>query len=1345
MTINVTSTSDLTSTPDCTTTDASCSLRQAIESASDGDTIVLPAGTYTLSLPYGQTAPLDGALKISTSVTIEGPTTGPAAVITADYLGGFNDRLIDITAGSPTFDDLSIENGSVPSSTTGGAAILDQSSGTTTLDNVVISHDGTNLIGGAVYAEDGALDIKDSAFADDNGYYGGGLYVGGATVTATNDTFSDDTTNAGGSGGAIYIAGGTVNLTNSTVVGSGFASNRGGGITNHIGTASLLSDTLAGNVRGSLETDDGTTTVQDTIIGDGFSDGDGNCVAPGLTDNSDDMTAAAITHDLGDNVDQDGSCGENGDGDRTGDPNLAPLADNGGPTETEALLQGSVAFNLPAASSCPATDQRGVTRPSGGCQPGAFQAQFVGAPTTATTDAATDVTATDATLNATINLDTEAGAYFFNWGTASDDLVNTTPLTAAGVLGSDTAVTEDFPDLSPDTTYYVQAVAENATGESTGTVESFTTPGGSTATGPTVSDPTATAITQTTATLGATIDPGGADTHYQINYGTSSSYTLHTARTDIGLGTSDQTVTRPITNLQPGTTYHYSVSASNSVSSAASADATFRTLPLPGNSSVTGQVIALAPFLPGVSVGAPIPKAKVTVTALVEVGHARITRTTATDRDGFYGFTNLPACSPANGDTCTVSLAGPNRTTEDRLSLTLSGRRPTVTEADLTYGRLPDRFELTGNVLGPQPPTSTGAPASAGDPATGREGIDHPGVLPGSGRLPTPATDLTVTLTGKTPAYDAIKTCKSAGWTVTSNRGAATKSACKSTLGAYQLDLVALGKGSGGTVAAAGPVPAVVTLLEADAAGKLIPVDRASIDLPANTKANNADPPVTTVPDLHTIEPPPAKSPGRSLTGQVTDLEPFLPGVAAGVGKPASGLVVKLTVPRGKDSLQGTTRTTKTNSNGFYAFEDLPACGPKDGCKVAVVNGKTVGDQQPVTLGTLNPDVTVQDLELGRLSRRFYVTGNVFTAATLPSIGLDATPATDLTISVDPGGAIKTVFDALKACGKGGWDLGGGNRCRSTIGSYDLGGVQFSTPGSKTSPHHAFITLLEGTSSGNLIPVDRAELNLPAGPGDAVIPAPDLHVVEPVPRGTPGRTLSGQVTVLRPFLPTAKTPSQATEVGATVQLRVVAGKTNVTKTARTDRAGFYSFEQLPVCSPGAGDACAVTVTGPKGQIEDRQTAGLAPLSPSAALSDLEFGRGPNQLLVSGTVLAPGVTGGTIPQTDLTISVAQRGQLVPIYDAAKQCAKGGWAGGIGKLACASTVGGYLLGMIDPLQPGQKAPAAQPAVITLLERFQNRYIPIDSADITLPARNGALPPTVNAPDLRACELTSAGTCG
>jgi hypothetical protein len=235
------------------------------------------------------------------------------------------------------------------------------------------------------------------------------------------------------------------------------------------------------------------------------------------------------------------------------------------------------------------------------------------------------------------------------------------------------------------------------------------------------------------------------------------------------------------------------------------------------------------------------------------------------------------------------------------------------------------------------------------------------------------------------------------------------------------------------------------------------------------------------------------------------------------------------------------------------------------------------------------------------------------------------------------------------------------------------------------------------------------------------------------------------MTLLRPFLPAVQTAKQTPESNATVQLRLAAGDSVVNKTARTDRAGFYSFTQLPACAPGNGNTCTVTATAPNRQNEDRQTATVPELTPGAALADLEYGLNADQLLVSGTVLAPGVTGGTIPQTDLTISVVQHGELVQIYDAGKQCAKGGWAGGIGKLACPSTVGAYLLGMVEPVPPGQKPPAAQPAVITLLERFQSRYIPIDSADITLPARNGGIPPTVDAPDLRACELTSAGVCG
>jgi hypothetical protein len=59
------------------------------------------------------------------------------------------------------------------------------------------------------------------------------------------------------------------------------------------------------------------------------------------------------------------------------DPRLGPLADNGGPTETLALLPGSPAIDA-VPSGFPPTDQRGVTRPQGlEADMGAFEVQAV--------------------------------------------------------------------------------------------------------------------------------------------------------------------------------------------------------------------------------------------------------------------------------------------------------------------------------------------------------------------------------------------------------------------------------------------------------------------------------------------------------------------------------------------------------------------------------------------------------------------------------------------------------------------------------------------------------------------------------------------------------------------------------------------------------------------------------------------------------------------------------------------------------------------------------------------------------------------------------------------------------
>jgi hypothetical protein len=58
------------------------------------------------------------------------------------------------------------------------------------------------------------------------------------------------------------------------------------------------------------------------------------------------------------------------------DSRLGPLADNGGPTRTHALLLGSPAIDAASTPICPTTDQRGVLRPQGpACDIGSYERQ----------------------------------------------------------------------------------------------------------------------------------------------------------------------------------------------------------------------------------------------------------------------------------------------------------------------------------------------------------------------------------------------------------------------------------------------------------------------------------------------------------------------------------------------------------------------------------------------------------------------------------------------------------------------------------------------------------------------------------------------------------------------------------------------------------------------------------------------------------------------------------------------------------------------------------------------------------------------------------------------------------
>ena len=125
----------------------------------------------------------------------------------------------------------------------------------------------------------------------------------------------------------------------------------------------------------------------------------------------------AITNDEGNNFDQDGHCGFDGNGDiASADPHLASIADNGGPTRTQALLAGSQAIGNGNPSHCLANDQRDIPR-DGLCDIGAFQTHPTSVPATPSTGDAGPITDSSADLHGTINLSGDAGGFHFLYGT----------------------------------------------------------------------------------------------------------------------------------------------------------------------------------------------------------------------------------------------------------------------------------------------------------------------------------------------------------------------------------------------------------------------------------------------------------------------------------------------------------------------------------------------------------------------------------------------------------------------------------------------------------------------------------------------------------------------------------------------------------------------------------------------------------------------------------------------------------------------------------------------------------------------------------------------------------------
>ena len=133
----------------------------------------------------------------------------------------------------------------------------------------------------------------------------------------------------------------------------------------------------------------------------------------------DSTSGVAITTDNGNNLDPGASCSFDGNGDiAEADPHLASIADNGGPTRTQALLAESQAMRS-GNSDYARRPTSAVSPVPSACDIGAFEAHPIDPPSTPTTGEAKNITDSSADLTGTINLSGEAGGFHFLWGNGS--------------------------------------------------------------------------------------------------------------------------------------------------------------------------------------------------------------------------------------------------------------------------------------------------------------------------------------------------------------------------------------------------------------------------------------------------------------------------------------------------------------------------------------------------------------------------------------------------------------------------------------------------------------------------------------------------------------------------------------------------------------------------------------------------------------------------------------------------------------------------------------------------------------------------------------------------------------
>ena len=345
-------------------------ISNAISLTLPGDTIFVAPAVYheSIFVPYNLKIIGSGA---KTTIIDAGGLQAQAAVVGSEprvpsTLSGMTFRNADVQANGGggiynCFSTLTVIDSIITGNRVrGGKGIFPYGGGiyncgnaTLTLINTTVS-DNSAEIGGGI-CNGGLLTIINSTFSGNVARkHMGGAIGNYGTLTITNSTLFGNSSSAEGSAGAILNGGlfqssGFLLIRNSTISGNIAAEDKGGGIFNVKGSTAELKNSIVANHAG------------------------GNC-------------HGAMTS-LGYNLSSDDSCNFSGPGDLNNtEPLLGPLQDNGGPTQTEALLPGSPAIDGGNPDGCTTaggkllkSDQRGAPRPDkedhGGCDMGAYERQ----------------------------------------------------------------------------------------------------------------------------------------------------------------------------------------------------------------------------------------------------------------------------------------------------------------------------------------------------------------------------------------------------------------------------------------------------------------------------------------------------------------------------------------------------------------------------------------------------------------------------------------------------------------------------------------------------------------------------------------------------------------------------------------------------------------------------------------------------------------------------------------------------------------------------------------------------------------------------------------------------------